>query len=1568
MPALTYESKFTVSGWGINRAGVLGSDTANLYAYRANNGELRTYTAGGTLSNTRTLSLPSRPSGVPSSAGSPTFGNIVGIEYYNGSFYILWILSDDRNRNRYTMLDRYNTSFVHQENLWHITGKTYVGMSIVNDKIYTSNTRRPYSIDIINLSNGALVTGTNSFSVSRIVYDVAVGDTRIYTSESDSTIRAYTLTGTAISADNTFRSDLDRSRGITIIGSDLYAIDRGDIDDRQTEIFKFSGVPVVAPYSATWATPTYESTDRSISAALTLSENPGSAFSASADFKVQVQAGAAWNDSSGWTISATGATTSRTITARPSNAVDAGTYRIVLIKDAFGSGKPADDVVTTGRTIEEYKAPPMDYMATFGSASPASDRSATVSLTLSEDPGANFDAALDFIVQERTGTSPNYVYRTSSGWTFSSSGTGTTRTITAVPASTVAAGTYRIQLLEDAFGTGKPDDAVNSNAFQIAAYVAPPTPTITDTSRITYLERGDTLDLNQFVDGADTITFRQGSTAPFGLTISNGILKVPDDADSVDAPQAVQVTGSNAFGSTHVSFQMQIVNSAIDTRDRSFQQKAPQWTVTINGIDVSEHVESVDRIRHNLDLYDTGEFNVAECSVVLNNELRLYQRGGPFYSDNNINPFAATIVVSGKLGSIDRRMFTGTILSITDNTQPQQEVSLLCIEDTRELREKQVIDFGVDKYNVQVIREQEGISGTYSIPESLTPVVDESLEATTEGRSLNVQIDNELPVFGRFDFNNVKQGESIVRTEGGFLPESPVIDIKSPHTYSQVSTYLNELLAHEGVSSRSIEVPTYTTGELYVSSGRVAHNDDFSEIQRYTKDWIYDSTSKTFYVLHGSPLAGVQDQLWSWNTEIDTWELIKAFDSEHELWMLASADYEDFYVMGTEARSDLSYIPQGTYDASEGNSKVFILKFDKSADSVTEFVRPTQSFTPTLAHHYAVGFPRDNANSHRFGNVPDTRGGFEIRSGHLYYRYASETAYGVAEVNLSSGARSGFFTITPTADIYTNKATCVFDIHEDRMYIAFVEGTNNHAGGPGSLSVIYRTFASSTVNEIWNSIQSASSTNFSIQSRFSRGARFSPLEIFVNDTDDIYLVAQNYLGTFVVRNEFPEIDPDEHHFQDNAFASLYHLDGRTTTPVVLKDYNYSQIAARSFVNHDNYVYFFEGSPIQYKYEPILPAGIVESEQIAISAYGSQVVPEIDWRGRVGFLNRIDSSDIGTVTAFSGGEQFGAVERVGLTFRSALEDPNDPDNRFYGIHGATVSPMISTDDNLYIVSAYGDFDRIGDPDADIGHIFNDAIITFGTNQQFRIPRLSTNQKTGYDVLREIANSTNSIFGVNQQRFFWKTRENTEAQLSAALASDAVALSYDSEIGTFADSGFAKIDDEVVSYTSKNNTQLLGLVRGLSGTTAASHVDNSFVLHVDHVIDGTAIASPISRVQVRDDYTNLRNSIFINYGEGVSVYHTKDDASIALYGEKEHQVQTFLDFTQRDFAKQLGDNYLRVFKNLEQIVAFESDLALFLSVGDIIYLQTKEISAAMRIYELEHDFQRAETSVVARTISY
>lgn len=113
-------------------------------------------------------------------------------------------------------------------------------------------------------------------------------------------------------------------------------------------------------YSARWGRLTYISAIRNISAQLILSENPGTAISAT-DFLVQRRFGTTgsytWITDTAWTFNQPASSTRTVIIARSSTAPTNGTYRFVLRANAFGTGKPAADVVsgtediTTGATV-----------------------------------------------------------------------------------------------------------------------------------------------------------------------------------------------------------------------------------------------------------------------------------------------------------------------------------------------------------------------------------------------------------------------------------------------------------------------------------------------------------------------------------------------------------------------------------------------------------------------------------------------------------------------------------------------------------------------------------------------------------------------------------------------------------------------------------------------------------------------------------------------------------------------------------------------------------------------------------------------------------------------------------------------------------------------------------------------------------------------------------------------------------------------------------------------------------------------------------------------------------------
>jgi hypothetical protein len=109
-----------------------------------------------------------------------------------------------------------------------------------------------------------------------------------------------------------------------------------------------------------------------------------------------------------------------------------------------------------------------------------------------------------------------------------------------------------------------------------------------------------------------------------------------------------------------------------------------------------------------------------------------------------------------------------------------------------------------------------------------------------------------------------------------------------------------------------------------------------------------------------------------------------------------------------------------------------------------------------------------------------------------------------------------------------------------------------------------------------------------------------------------------------------------------------------------------------------------------------------------------------------------------------------------------------------------------------------------------------------------------------------------------------------------------------------SGDVQIDAEVISFTSKNDTQLLGCTRGTSGTTAAAHADGASVtsttwtLEPYHyvtysVVDKIWWEGKLERTAMIDS-GNLSNPIGVDYN-GQLYYHEKgydaDGAPLVAY---------------------------------------------------------------------------------------
>lgn len=426
--------------------------------------DLFRYNTSGTVLGSSTRI--SRPTGTPSGRTGATFSAFGPLAFYNNKYYIItyWNVTGQL----YWGLSIYSSSLVFESlSSWTIfRGSSSIPQDLdINNNILVYTIRDGNGFRAINLTSGsqlACISGTG------ISFGIAFSDTRIYAYSDErfrSGIRAYNTSYNRVTADDTSGNQVNY---MSISGGNLYGITSGDI-------YPYSGVPLPAAPSitASWSSPSYRSFSRSIVSTVSFTGDPRM-FDVD-DFEVQEQnVQGSWVEASTgtWTVTATGTGMSRVVTATPNSSVAAGTYRINLPANAFEMNQPNAAANTGGRAVAAYVAP--SYTWSTAAITPAQDRSVSVTMTFSVDPGM-LDAEDDFEVQHRTSTGPD-VWTTApdANWALTVSGTETSRTVRAAPVQMVAAGTYRLRLKADALEADHPPDAVASPAFTIATYVAPP--------------------------------------------------------------------------------------------------------------------------------------------------------------------------------------------------------------------------------------------------------------------------------------------------------------------------------------------------------------------------------------------------------------------------------------------------------------------------------------------------------------------------------------------------------------------------------------------------------------------------------------------------------------------------------------------------------------------------------------------------------------------------------------------------------------------------------------------------------------------------------------------------------------------------------------------------------------------------------------------------------------------------------------------------------------------------------------------------------------------------------------
>ena len=312
------------------------------------------------------------------------------------------------------------------------------------------------------------------------------------------------------------------------------------------------------------------------------------------------------------------------------------------------------------------------------------------------------------------------------------------------------------------------------------------------------------------------------------------------------------------------------------------------------------------------------------------------------------------------------------------------------------------------------------------------------------------------------------------------------------------------------------------------------------------------------------------------------------------------------------------------------------------------------------------------------------------------------------------------------------------------------------------------------------------------------------------------------------------------------------------------------------------------------------------------------------------------------------------------------------DNFVGVHLGTSAAMVSDGDKLHLFSGYGNLDKIDDLESAAARPENWQDIIYDDAIDFRIPLLETNGKTTEAVLNDLANVTNSFYGLNYtynpltrengQVFRYRPRDIVRADIAGDVSPGSrgpVSLERLNR-DRLPSAGLAMINDEVIGWTS-DGSQLLTITRGQHGTMDAIHFDSDTIRFIDHVFDIEGMESLV----FTDEYEYLFNDITIRYGESKHV-QSDDPDSVNSNGSKPLERSLILGSDQDVLADWLLQNTLAYFKDLKKSVLIRTDLmvssepnyAKMIHNGDAVLLRETERSALVGVFqilEMRHDIE-------------
>ena len=396
---------------------------------------------------------------------------------------------------------------------------------------------------------------------------------------------------------------------------------------------------------------------------------------------------------------------------------------------------------------------------------------------------------------------------------------------------------------------------------------------------------------------------------------------------------------------------------------------------------------------------------------------------------------------------------------------------------------------------------------------------------------------------------------------------------------------------------------------------------------------------------------------------------------------------------------------------------------------------------------------------------------------------------------------------------------------------------------------------------------------------------------------------------------------------------LYRCDVTAGSPslTVLDKWDFAHQAGCNLTVHDGNVYYVEQPRAATVFKPINPdLDGYWTDESETETMGYNVVEE-----SLGALKKINSS--------------GEVEHLGNVWFT---------DRPYNVFPTR---MLSIDGDLHLCAGYGNLDELLRYNSLASEADNMVHIVYGRKLHYVLPRFAPNGTSIYAALAALAKSVNATLSFEKNVIMISDRRPYRAVTDGATGTGTGDLSFSDTNKAFPSNGYLLIGKEILRYSGITGGAFTGIQRGVLGSPIENHADDSEVLYLDNIIQTEKLGSPYKASTLQSD----TNRIFNVIRDSAGVAEVRDEASIALYGERPYTLELGLTRHEKAWIEEIFKSYLEELKDLQQIVNIQVIPDDSLRLGQIVPFFYKDLVRAMRIVSVR--YERRTTHIKGRTLS-